>query len=160
MLRKATSDDIPFICSLTTRTDYAPYIGDSPAAELQGWIDSPAERVVIWQEDDAKGFAVFRELDDLSGAIELFRIALDQAGRGNGDSFFNALLDHGFRDLGAARIWFDASGENLRAMKIYERAGCTREGVQRQHWWRPGLGRAVDLHLFGMMRAEWQALRG
>jgi RimJ/RimL family protein N-acetyltransferase len=44
-------------------------------------------------------------------------------------------------------------------MKIYERAGCLREGIQRAHWWRPALGRAVDLHLFGMLRAEWLARR-
>lgn len=160
MLRRAVPGDIPFIRGLTTRADYAPFIGDSDEGTLQAWMDSATERVVIWEEDGAKGFAVFRELGRPSGVAELFRIALDQAGGGRGDTFFNALLDHAFRDLGAARVWFDASGENPRAMKVYERAGCLREGVQRAQWWRPALGRAVDLHLFGMMRAEWLARRG
>lgn len=159
MLRPATPADIPFVRSLTARPDYAPFIGESSAEELQALIDSPAARVLIWQADGATGFAIFRQLDAPSGAVELFRIALDQAGGGRGDAFFAALLDHGFQALGAARIWLDASGENPRAMKIYERAGCLREGVQRAQWFRPCLGRAVDLHLFGMMRAEWQALR-
>jgi RimJ/RimL family protein N-acetyltransferase len=159
MLRAATAGDIPFIRGLTTRADYAPFIGDSDEATLRRWMDSPTERVVIWEEGEAKGFAIFREIGSPSGAVELFRIALDKAGGGRGAAFFDALLDFAFRDLGAARVWFDASGENPRAMKVYERAGCLREGVQRAQWWRPALGRAVDLHLFGMMRAEWLARR-
>lgn len=159
-LRPANVTDFPFIRALTTRPDYAPFIGDAEDAVLQGWSDSPGARLLIWQEDGATGFAVFREIGTPSGAVELFRIALDVAGGGRGDSFFNALLDYAFRDLDAARVWLDASGENPRAMKIYERAGCLREGVQRAQWWRPALGRAVDLHLFGMMRAEWLARRG
>ena len=152
--------DIPFIRGLTTRPDYTPFIGDADEATLRRWMDSPTERVVIWEDGDATGFAVFREIGSPSGAVELFRIALDTAGGGRGAAFFDALLDFAFRDLGAARVWFDASGENQRAMKVYERAGCLREGVQRAQWWRPALGRAVDLHLFGMMRAEWLARRG
>jgi RimJ/RimL family protein N-acetyltransferase len=158
-LRAATAADFAFIRGLTTRPDYAPFIGDSPEADLQGWIDSPAARVLIWTDGTAQGFAIFREIGDPSGAVELFRIALDSAGGGRGDAFFNDLLDHAFRDLGAARVWLDASGENPRAMKIYERAGCQREGVMRAQWFRPCLGRAVDLHLFGMMRTEWAERR-
>lgn len=159
MLRPATAADFGFIRSLTTRADYAPFIGDADETTLQGWLHSPTARIVIWETEAAKGFAIYREIGEPSGRVELFRIALDQAGGGRGDVFFNALLDHAFRDLGAERVWFDASGENPRAMKIYERAGCLREGIQRAHWWRPALGRAVDLHLFGMLRAEWLARR-
>lgn len=159
-LRNATLADIGFIRSLTTRPDYAPFIGDSDEATLQGWIDSPEARVLIWDEGKGPaGFAIFREIGDPSGRVELFRIALAQSGGGRGDAFFAALVDYGFATLGAARLWLDASGENPRAMKIYERAGFRREGVQRAQWWRPCLGRAVDLHLFGMMRDEWQAER-
>ena len=159
-LRPATLADIPFIRSLTGRADYAPFIGDSDAATLQGWIESATARVVIWEASGTTGFAVFRDIGTPSGVVELFRIALDVAGGGQGDAFFAALLDHAFLDLGAGRVWFDASGENPRAMKVYERAGCMREGVQRSQWWRPCLGRSVDLHLFGIMRHEWQARRG
>ncbi len=159
-LRVATEADIPFIRSLTTRPDYAPFIGDTDADTLAGYIAGPTETVVIWEAGETAGFAIFRELGRPGSVVELFRIALDRAGGGRGAAFFDALLDHAFRDLGASRVWFDASGENLRAMTVYERAGCRREGVQRAQWWRPSLGRAVDLHLFGILRDEWQALRG
>jgi RimJ/RimL family protein N-acetyltransferase len=158
-LRAATVEDVPFIRGLTTRAEYAPFIGDSDEATLRDWLHSPAARVLIWDGGDARGFAVFREIGTPGGVVELFRIALDKAGTGRGDAFFNALLDHAFTELAAERVWFDASGENPRAMTVYDRAGCRREGVQRAHWWRPALGRAVDLHLFGMMRGEWLARR-
>ena len=90
--------------------------------------------------------------------MELFRIALDRAGGGEGDRFFRALVNHAFRDLRAARLWLDASAENPRALKIYSRAGFRQEGCQRAHWYRPALGRAVDLILMGLLRAEWESL--
>lgn len=158
-LRPASAADFAFIRSLTTRADYAPFIGDDDDAALLAHLRSLSTRIVIWEGDGSKGFAIFREIGEPSGRVELFRIALDQAGGGRGDAFFNALLDYAFCELAAQRVWLDASGENLRAMKIYERAGCVREGIQRAHWWRPALGRSVDLHLFGMLRGEWLARR-
>jgi len=159
-LRAAGPADIAFIRSLTTRADYAPFIGNSPEVDLLGWIDSPAAAVLLAVDDgQPAGFAIFREIGDASGGVELFRIALAAAGGGRGDAFFGALLDYGFQALGAKRIWLDASGENPRAINIYTRAGCVVEGIQRQHWYRPCLGRAVDLHLMAMMRHEWLARR-
>lgn len=160
VLRAARSDDIGFVRSLTTRAEYTPFIGDSDEAAVQGWIDSPACEVLIAEEAGAPaGFAIFREIGDPSGRVELFRIALDRAGGGRGDAFFGALLDYGFEVLAARRLWLDASGENPRAIRIYTRAGCVVEGILRQHWFRPCLGRAVDLHMMAMMRDEWQVLR-
>ena len=69
-----------------------------------------------------------------------------------------ALVDHAFREFGANRLWLDASAENPRAVKVYGRAGFRVEGTLRAHWYRPALGRAVDLILMGLMRSEWQAL--
>lgn len=158
MLRPATAADIPFIRSLTTRPDYAPFIGDSDDAALQGWIDGPEASVLIWEADGTRGFGIFRGLGAAGGVVELFRIALDRAGGGAGDRFFRALVDHAFRELNAARLWLDASAENPRALKIYTRAGFRQEGCLRAHWYRPALGRSVDLILMGLLRAEWESL--
>jgi RimJ/RimL family protein N-acetyltransferase len=158
LLRPATHDDLGFIRSISSRPENAPWITDETEAELALYLPDPASRLLIWEPAGSPaGFALYCEVGHVSGRVELRRIALAQSGKGMGDAFFAALLNHGFQSLNAARIWFDASGENLRAMKVYERAGCAREGVQRGHWWRPALGRAVDLHLFGIMRDEWQA---
>jgi hypothetical protein len=69
-----------------------------------------------------------------------------------------ALTDYGFATLGARKVWLDASGENPRAQKLYADAGYRLEGRLVDHWFRPALGRNVDVMLYGMFRAEWQAL--
>lgn len=159
-LRAARTEDFAFIRGLTTRPDYAPFIGDADETQLAELAASPAARVLIWQAQGARGFAIFREIGDPSGRVELFRIALDRTGGGIGDAFFADLLQFAFKELGAARLWLDASGENPRAIRIYTRAGCRTEGIQRAHWFRPCLGRPVDLHLLAIHRDEWLARQG
>lgn len=159
MLRPATGADFGFVRSLAGRPENAPFITDEDEAALAAYLEDPAARLLIWEMDGRPaGFALFCTVGDPSGGVELRRLALDTAGGGQGQRFLRTLLDHGFGTLGAARVWLDASGENPRAMRTYERAGFTLEGRLRQHWYRPALGRAVDLILYGMLRAEWEAL--
>lgn len=160
ILRAATLADFPFIRDLTTDPANAAFIGDDDAGQLALWVADPSVRVMIWGPDlTAQGFAIFREIGNLSGRVELFRLALADAGRGAGRGFLAALIDFAFVDLGAKRLWLDASSENLRAQKVYLRAGFVEEGRLRAHWYRPVLGRCVDLVLYGLLRSEWQAAR-
>lgn len=152
-LRPATPADFGFIRRLTTDPAYAPFIGDDDEARLAEYLTDKAARVLIWGDD--AGFAIFREIGDASGRVELFRLALARTSGGGGADFVAALLRFAFDDLGARRVWLDASGENLRAQRVYERAGFVLEGRLRAHWYRPILRRSVDLLLYGLMRDEW-----
>jgi RimJ/RimL family protein N-acetyltransferase len=156
-LRAATAADFGFIRGLTTHPDYAPFIGDDDEGQLALWLADPAVQVLIWEDARQAGFAIFREIGNASGRVELFRLALGRIGGGLGHRFVAALVDHGFGALGAARLWLDASGENLRAQNLYRTAGFVEEGRLRQHWYRPCLGRNVDLVYYGMLRQEWEA---
>jgi RimJ/RimL family protein N-acetyltransferase len=159
MLRPATTADFGFIRSLAGRPENAPFITDEDEAALAAYLADPATRLLIWDRDgQPAGYALFCSVGDPSGGVELRRLALEAAGGGQGQRFLRVLLDYGFGTLGAARVWLDASSENPRAMRTYERAGFTLEGRLRQHWYRPALGRVVDLMLYGMLRAEWEAL--
>ncbi len=151
-LRPARPADFAFVRSLTTDPANAPFIGDDDEIRLAAYLDDPSARLMIWGE--AAGFALFREVGHLSGRVELFRLALARTGGGQGAAFLRDLIHHAFHDLGAARLWLDCSGENLRAQKTYGAAGFTLEGRLRQHWFRPVLGRSVDLLLYGLMRDE------
>lgn len=155
-LRPATSADFAFIRSLTGRPDYAPFLTDEDEEGLATYLGSSAHRLLIWGTD--QGFALFSEIGEPSGAVELRRLGLAQTGQQQSQPFLRALIDFAFRDLGARRLWLDASSENPRAQAAYLRAGFTQEGRLRQHWYRPALGRTVDLMLYGMLRDEWQAL--
>lgn len=159
-LRPATPTDFAFIRGLAGHPDYAPFISDEDEAGLAAYLTDPEARLYIWEENAAAtGFALFCEIGHPSGRVELRRLALSQTGGGRGLGFVTALTDHAFEHLGAARVWLDASGENARAAKVYDKAGYRLEGVLRAHWWRPALGRSVDLLLYGLLRAEWQAGR-
>lgn len=159
MLRPATAADFAFIRRLASKPENAPFITDEDEAALGVYLAEPSTRLLLWEVSGARaGFALFCQIGEPSGAVELRRLALDATGGGQGQAFLRALVDHGFGTLCAARVWLDASGENPRAMKTYERAGFALEGRLRQHWYRPALGRVVDLFLYGMLRAEWEAL--
>lgn len=158
-LRPATPADFGFIRSLAQRPDYAPFITDEDDAALSAYLADPKARLLM-AEDEAGpvGYALYCEVGDPSGRVELRRLALERAGKGEGAAFVRRLVDTAFDSLGAGKLWLDASGENLRAQKVYERAGFTLEGRLRDHWFRPVLGRNVDVMLYGMLRTEWAAL--
>ncbi len=155
-LRPATPSDFPFIRALAQRPEYAIYITDEDESRLVFYATDPAHRLLIWEEDSTPaGYALWAEIGDPSGRVELRRLALDQAGGGKGLGFVQALTAYGFQVLGAKKVWLDASGENLRAQKICDRAGYALEGRLRDHWYRPTLGRNVDVMLYGMLRDDW-----
>ncbi len=160
MLRTATPDDFAFIRGLAQDPANAPFITDEDDAALTAYLADPSARLYIWEEGGAAaGFALYCEIGHPTGRVELRRLALSVTGGGRGSAFLKTLTDHAFGEFAAARVWLDASGENLRAARVYEQIGYTLEGTQRAHWWRPALGRAVDLLLFGIQREEWQAGR-
>ena len=159
MLRPATAADFPFIRGVAASPDHAPFITDEDEAALRSYLADPASQLLIWEAGgERQGFALFCEIGEPSGRVELRRLALASVGGGQGQRFLRVLVDHAFGTLGAARLWLDASGENPRALRTYARAGFTLEGRLRQHWFRPALGRVVDLVLFGMLRADWESL--
>lgn len=159
MLRRATPADFPLVRALAQKPDYAPFITDEDEAALATYLTAPDCQFLIWERDGAPaGFAIFCEIGDPSGRVELMRLALVDAGRGIGGDFLRVLLDHAFRTLSAQRVWLDCGAENLRGQKVYERAGFTLEGRFRQHHRVPVTGRIVDILYYGILRAEWQAL--
>jgi RimJ/RimL family protein N-acetyltransferase len=157
-LRPATPADFPFIRAVAQQPGNTPFITDEDDAALAAYLADPTARLLIWDSAEGpQGFALWCEIGDPSGRVELRRLALAVPGGGRGQAFIGQLTRYGFETLGARRIWLDASGENPRACRVYEAAGYQLEGRLRAHWWRPALGRAVDLMLFGLLREDWQA---
>jgi GNAT superfamily N-acetyltransferase len=156
ILRSATSADFGFIRGLAQRPENTPFITDEDEGVLAVYLANPAARMLIWGETAPRGFAIFHDITDPPATVNLMRLALDQPGQGEGTAFVRALIDYGFSVLKAQRLWLDASGENPRAQRLYEKLGFVLEGRLRQHWWRPAQARAVDVMLYGMMRKEWQ----
>jgi RimJ/RimL family protein N-acetyltransferase len=78
-------------------------------------------------------------------------------GQGYGTEIANALIDAGFAGLGLDRIISTVATDNLRSIRVLEKAGLRWEALYRRfaqakgHWW--------DCHLYGTSRAEWEAGR-
>lgn len=63
-----------------------------------------------------------------------------------------------FEEAGAERVWGTPYGRNPASIYNYQRLGFVYEGALRQHHRALGGGR-VDMPIFGLLRAEWQARR-
>jgi len=71
----------------------------------------------------------------------------------NGES--KALIAHlAFEICGLTRIGAYSNPENARSANALERVGFTREGTLRG-WHRHG-ERQLDVHVFGMLRGDWE----
>jgi RimJ/RimL family protein N-acetyltransferase len=159
MLRLATTGDFGFIRGLAGRPDYRAFITDEDEAALSGYLDAADCEILIWEpEGEPAGYAIFCEIGERSGRVELMRLALAEAGHRKGAVFLSALLDRAFNRHRASRVWLDCSGENPRAQRAYERAGFTLEARLRSHDYVPALGRTVDTLLYGMLRSDWESL--
>jgi RimJ/RimL family protein N-acetyltransferase len=155
-LRPATPQDFPLLHQIAGDPANQAFIADETDAELQAHIDSPDSALLIWEADGAAaGFALFCQLTNPSEKTELRRLALLHTDRGLGQAFLSDLKAFGFSTLGKNRVWLDVAPENTRAIRTYERAGFQHEGRIRATWKRPD-GVITDLHLYGMLRDEWQ----
>jgi ribosomal-protein-alanine N-acetyltransferase len=67
-----------------------------------------------------------------------------------------ALVAHAaFAICGLERLGAYSNPDNVRSANALERVGFTREGTLRG-WHRHG-DRQLDVHIFGMLRADWEA---
>jgi RimJ/RimL family protein N-acetyltransferase len=154
-IRPACRADFAFLHGVAGRPENARFIIDEDNAALDAHLAAPDRALVIWERDQAPaGFALFCEIGDPSGRVELRRLALAETGRGLGRTFLRDLVAHGFGALRANRIWLDVAGDNSRAQALYSAGGFTHEGTLRRHWRRPA-GDVADLMIFGMLREEW-----
>lgn len=80
----------------------------------------------------------------------------EAAGTGCGKAAWGLALQHGFTALGLRKITGGTSAKNLGMVRIFEHWHMIREGTQRaQELLEDG---PADVLLYGLLRAEWEAL--
>jgi RimJ/RimL family protein N-acetyltransferase len=77
-------------------------------------------------------------------------------GRGYGTDAVNAVVDFAFGQLRLERVWLDTDAANVRAHRVYEKAGFTVEGRFRRAFYQDG--EYLDDIRMAMLRSEWTAL--
>jgi RimJ/RimL family protein N-acetyltransferase len=93
------------------------------------------------------GFYYFEEKDD---AVEIgLGLRPDLTGRGLGGEFFRLGLDFAREHYGAETIILNVAASNVRAIKVYERAGFVETGRHMRHFDRWGDVEFVEMEEAG-----------
>lgn len=159
MFRQATLADIPFLLDLQDRPEFLPAFGSDDAEGWQNLIEAPERRVLIWCEGaDPAGLALLTLGRIDPSLVELTRFGLASQNRGTGGRALEALFAYAFEELSAFRFYLHCAVDNLRAQRVYERAGMIHEGTLRQHWKRR-IGDRSDLRIYGLLAEEWRESR-
>jgi [ribosomal protein S5]-alanine N-acetyltransferase len=74
--------------------------------------------------------------------------------RGFGREMAGALVEFGFRELGAHRLWAQVFVGNVGSARIIERLGFREEGVALQSFYVRNTW--YDVRTFAMLRKEWE----
>lgn len=162
-LRRATSEDVPFLVRLVHDDDIAPFLAAVRAAreedvgrEVTRSNDEPHAFGVYVIEVDGEpaGTVTWEVVNKRSRIASVSGFALDGTyrGRGIGTEAARALQRHLIRALGFHRIQMEVYGFNERALRHAERAGWIREGVRRKAYWRND--EWVDGILFGLVEED------
>ena len=96
---------------------------------------------------------------DLTDGTAEFGIAIGEQeywNRGFGTDATRAICDFGFGELRLERIGLQVYAGNERARRTYEKVGFVHEGTLRHA--RYHHGEHVDVHVMGLLRADWTAL--
>jgi RimJ/RimL family protein N-acetyltransferase len=146
-LRRATSEDVPFIVRLVSDDDVAPFLAavrpstdDDIGREIaRSRAEPDAFGVYVVEVDgQAAGTVTWERVNRRSRIASVSGFALDRAfrGRGVGNDAARMLQRHLIQDLGFHRVEMEVYGFNERALRHAERAGWIREGVRRKAYWR------------------------
>lgn len=134
-----------------------------PEERLQDWflrllnnppVDLVRQGIVV--DERLVGYIDLKEINPLERRARLGIAIGDRAYRSQGIGYRAGIqmLQLGFGELGLERITCEVHSGNARMIKLAEKLGFVREGVLRQHETRHGL--KEDLHLFGMLREEFE----
>ncbi|MFJ9536307.1 GNAT family N-acetyltransferase [Streptomyces sp. NPDC101225] len=168
VLRPFTEADADTMWEIIEDPEVVRFTGE-PARELtrehvRSWYGSRATRpdrldlaVTDRATGELVGEVVLYEWDPQARSCT-FRTLLGPRGRdrGLGTEATRLVLGHAFGPLGLHRIQLEAYGHNHRALRVYEKAGFTVEGVRREAALRDGAW--VDEVIMGILDREWAAL--
>ena len=97
-------------------------------------------------------------IDRKSALGELaYSLAREHWGKGLVVEAAQEVVRWGFEELGLAKIWTVADARNVQSVRVMEKLGMTREGLQRAQMLVRG--KRQDQVLHGLLREEWDQSR-
>jgi RimJ/RimL family protein N-acetyltransferase len=156
-LRESVVQDLPFVLATEADPDVAPWV-DSWTRErhLQAISDDDEAHLVFCERDETVGFLLLAGLGSPGDTIELRRIALSRRGTGLGAGAIELALGYAFEVRGAGRVWLDVLADNVRATRLYRRAGFADDGLAPKPHLLPD-GSSVPLRLMSITAPAFAA---
>jgi len=155
-LRETAEEELPAVLALEADPDVSPWITAWPAERHLRAIQDPDEaHMAFWDESRHEGFLLLAGLRNENHSVELRRIALRRRGEGLGAAALDLALAHAFGSCTAHRVWLDVLEDNMRAQRLYERAGFAAEGLMREAHLLPD-GSFASLRLMSTLRGDWE----
>ncbi len=167
-LRELAREDIPLVNLWRQDRDLVDGLG-APARYIsqdvdQAWFDDYLRRrgidvrCAILVDGDQRPIG----LVSLTGIHPVHRYAelhlligrRDLHGRGLGTDVTRQMLRHAFHDLNLHRVFLGVLASNDAALRVYDKAGFTREGVARGAAYKRG--RYEDVVQMAILRAEFE----
>jgi RimJ/RimL family protein N-acetyltransferase len=157
ILRRAASDDIPFLMAAERGPGFENLVGRSDASVHGAALRDPAMATLIGHTGGRDlGFVWMTGIGDPHSGVCLKRIVAAVPGQGAGTRLVRAALNWVFEEADAPRAFLDALIHNARAIRVYENCGFVREGVMRSSYAMPD-GSRTDRVLMAITRADWRA---
>jgi RimJ/RimL family protein N-acetyltransferase len=162
-VRRATADDVDWLCALYDDPDVEPFLGggrakdrDAVAAEIERSQREPERfgRLILELDGERAGAMGFREVSDVHRIAQLEALAVHSSFRRRGiaDEGAHLLLCYLLLELGYHRLELACYGFNDAAIRHAERVGFVREGVKRKAYMRHGEWQ--DAVLFALLRED------
>jgi RimJ/RimL family protein N-acetyltransferase len=83
-------------------------------------------------------------------------IRADAASGGLGTSVLKMLLKWGFETWGWERLYWRADTRNIGSIRVAEKAGMIREGIQRGMYDEINVGQRTDYAVYSLLLSDWQ----
>lgn len=124
---------------------------------FSGKKKDPQSALFVYEEAKPLGFVAFHATDPDWQVAEWSFYKAPDAPRGCGFRMGSTALAHGFSATPLHRIFGQTLATNPGSAAYHLRLGFREEGCLRQH--HPRQGQLVSVHIFGILKAEWQQQR-
>lgn len=171
MLREYRSEDLSAIRAWVNDTETTKYLSGAyrrPQTweQTEEWLqrrlngDAGGEAFVIADKSTLNyiGQCDLMMIDNVARKAELAILLIkDARGKGCAGEALRLLCAYAFNQLNLNRVWLRVAKQNTSAVRAYERAGFTREGVLRQDIFIDG--QYEDALIMGLLAREYDAKR-
>ncbi|GGG70007.1 GNAT family N-acetyltransferase [Paenibacillus radicis (ex Gao et al. 2016)] len=155
LLRQTTINDLDFVYHTEHDKENRSYIGQWTIEQHQEALkDEDILHLLIENKQGEKtGYVILSGLLDTNKALCIRRIAIKLKGHGYGKEVMKGLIEWGFENNPAHRIWLDVKDFNQRAIHVYESVGFVYEGTLRDSYFN-GEG-FESLVIMSILREEY-----